>query len=503
MPTIEYGSCALGVDYSVPPYKLPPNTLADSSNVVMDDSGLPVGRGGSVKLNNSSLGSAIGSVHEFRSGASTRATLCNYSTKIAVYNSSTSEFDDKNTGLTSGKHMQWVNFAGKAISVNEGSDAPQYYQDTSTYGDLAGSPPNGLTIAEWANRVWFGGDSSNPALLTGSALNDPTDYSTSGATGYTYYTIGDSKDTITGLFGYFDLLLIGKRNNIYKMYGNPATNATTLAVEPLYSKATDNVGFTSPWAITQVGNDVLFLDGFDIKRLSGIQEYGDVAYSSIIPHFRDYLADVADKDYIQYTKFFHYKKQRQIWVSIPTGATGHYVFVIDYRFLLETNRYAIFPMGGITVHSFGGVENGEVVDIYYGDESGFVYQLDSGNNDAGDAIDRYFVQTFTGDNQINRKQFRDTEVHVLPEQSVLSMTPYYAVDLMNAAQIRTAGNYTAMDGETVSGWNGTGLKRKRLKFFGLSGHSLALKWRQNTVNQNFTFYPSTLNFSWKSKNKIV
>jgi hypothetical protein len=45
-------------------------------------------------------------------------------------------------------------------------------------------------------------------------------------------------------------------------------------------------GFTSKWAITQVGNDIIFLDGFDIKSLSGIQEFGDVEYNTIIPTFR-------------------------------------------------------------------------------------------------------------------------------------------------------------------------------------------------------------------------
>jgi len=509
----NYGHIFMGVDYSTPPHELHPNALADASNVLPDASGLPTGRNGSVKLNSTSLAARITSVHEFRSGTATRDILASYSTIVGVYNSGTGEFVSKITGLTSNKMFQWANFAGKAIGVNEGTDAPQYWTDDSNKGDLAGSPPVGRTVTEWSNRLWFGGDSTNVAMLTGSALNDPTDYATAGAAGYVAQTIGDSKDPITGIFGFFDLLLVGKRNNIYKVSGAPATDASSLSIEPLYSKSSDNVGFTSPWAITQVGNDVIFLDGFDIKRLSGIQEFGDVEYASIIPHFSDYLKSIADQDYLQYTHFYHYKKKQQIWVSIPTGAATRYVFVLDYRFTRETGRYAFYPMGGLTVVCFGGVENGEVEDIYYGDGTGYAHQLDTGNDDNGVAVTRYFVTVVSGNDTTKdlpvldrhgyRKQFDDSETFILPGQAALTMTPAYALNLMDSAQVRTSGNYTNLTAEVVSGWTGTGVKHKRLRFFGLSGNTLALKWTHATLAQNFTFYPSEIHYQWKSRNLIV
>ena len=507
-----FGHCFLGVDYSIAPYELPPGALADSLNIVPNNKGLPTGRGGSVKLNSTSLASRITSFHEFRSGAATRNKLCSYATKIAYYNAGTGEFVDSITGLTTGKMLQWVNFAGKAICVNEGSDAPQYWSGSGTSGALAGSPPNGLTVSEWGNRLWFGGDATNVATLTGSALNDPTDYSTSGDAGYFSGTVGDSKDPITGLFGFFDMLLIGKKNNIYKMTSTSGnTSATsTLAIEPLYSKNTDNIGFTSPWAITQVGNDVIFLDGFDIKRLSGIQEFGDVSHASIIPHFREYLENICDADYLQYSQFFHYKKQQQIWVSMPTGATTHFVFVLDYKFLPQTGRYAFYPMGSLAANTFGGVENGQVDDIYYGDETGFVHQLDIGDNDNGSAINRYFVNIFHGNtkqmaengivsNHEIRKHFKSAELYILPTQASLSFTINYAFDLHDDTQIRTSGNYTALTAEDVTGWQGTGVKFTHYPFNGFSGRTMALKVRHNTVAENFIFYPSSLEYTYKSR----
>jgi len=516
MAVHNIGSCILGVDYATPPIVLPSGSLPDARNILPTAEGLPRGRRGSVKLNSTALASRITSVHEFRSGTASRNTLASYGTKIAYYDSGTGEFVDSITGLTTGKMLQWVNFAGKAICVNEGTDAPQYWTDSSTHGALGGSPPVGRTIAEWSNRLWFGGDSTNVATLTASAINDPTDYTTSGAAGKFSGIVGNSKDPITGLFGYFDMLIVGKKNALYKVVastGYPTTNAENLEILPVYTKDVDGTGFTSPWAITQVGNDVIYLDGYDIKRLSGIEKYGDVETVNINSHFSEYLKSVVDKDYLQYTQFFHYKQARQLWISIPASATTHYVFVLDYQFTHNTDRYAFFPMYGLEITSFTGIENGTIMDIYAGFEDGWVRQLDVGNDDDGTAIDRYFV-TLTSGNNISsdqdylvvgnheiRKQFQAVETFITPD-GTLSITPSYALNLMDSAQVRTSGNYTALTTETVSSWTGTGTKRKRIRFFGMSGKTLALKWRHNTLAQNFTFYPSEVHYVAKGRGEI-
>jgi len=509
VPKTQYGYCKLGVDFSTPPHELPFGALADAKNIVPTRKGLPTGRGGQVKFNNTSLASRVTSFHEFKSG-STRSQIASYSTKVAEYNSGTGEFVDKITGLTSDKMFQWVNFAGKAIGVNEGSDVPQYW-DGTTGGNLAGSPPTGKSVAQWANRIWFLGDASNVATLSGSALNDPTDYTGAGtATGAVSQAVGDSGDPITGGFPYFNWLLVGKQNTIYKVYGDTPTDATTLKIEPLYSRSSsDNVGFTSKWAITQVGNDVIFLDGFDIRSLTGIQEFGDVQYNSIIPGFRDYLESICDKDYLQYTHFFHYKKEQQIWVSMPTSVNTHFVFVLDYKFRNETGIYSVFPMGEIVASVFGGVEDGVNDNLYYGDETGYVRQLDVGDNDDGSAIERYFVNSFAGNipGQVmgmeeNRKQFMNSETFIYPNESTLTITPSYAVNLMDDASIRE-GSYTSAGSQDIITWAGTGTKRSRVTFFGVNGYSLALKWTHNATNENFVFYPSKLNYKWKTSNLVA
>lgn len=510
----DYGFCTLGVDYSVPPTEQAQGMLADASNVLPTNQGLISSRAGQTKLHTVSLASRVTSFFEHTGSDGTRIKLATFSDKIALYDSGSGEFVTKISGLTSDKMFQWVNFGGKSICVNEGADAPQYVTDSTTYGALAGSPPNGKTVMEFGNRIWFGGDSTNPARLTGCALNDPTDYTTSGALGVVQETVGDSSDPITGIIGFFDWLVVGKQNNMFKMEGNPVTDGTSITITPIFNKSNDNIGFTSPWAITQVGKDLIFLDGYDIKSLAKIEGTGDVETTSIIPHFSEYLKSIVDEDYLQYTQFFHYKKRQQIWVSIPTGAATHFVFVLDYRFKSATNRYAFFPLSGIVANCFGGVANGATTDMFAGDETGFVRQLDTGTSDDGVAISSHFTISISG-NYANsasggeltfherRKEFNHIEAFIQPTQATLTMTPSYALDLMDDTSVRT-GTYTSMGVENVVGtWAGSGVLSERVRFYGVAGRTLALKWTHSTLGEGYIVHPSNVNWTPKTTVRII
>jgi hypothetical protein len=513
MPLYQYGRGNLGVNYSLPPHVLLPGALADACNVIPNDAGLITGRNGTLKLNNAAVdygNSRMSSLFEYRNGTTVK-TLCSYKDRLAYYNSATNVFVDYITALTSDKMCQWVNFGGKAISINEGADHPQYF-DGSSGGDLAGTPPHGKTICTWGSRVWMGGDSTNVALLTGCVLSNVADWtSTTSSTGIVQQYVGDVNDPITGVFGFFEWLLIGKRNILYKLTGTPPTDNTKLGIYPIYDMKGNSVGFTSPWAITQVGNDCIFLDGFDIKRLSSIQSFGDVESASIIPHFREYLRSIADADYIQYTKFYHYKNKQQIWVSIPTSSSTHYVFVIDYRFKDADGAvtYAVFPMSGLNITDFTGIQNGSIDDLYAAFQNGIAMHLDvkDVNDDSAVAIPRHFTQVISGIDKTEggneyRKQFHKLNTYIKPTESALTMTPSYAVDLADDAQIRT-GTFTNLNAETVSGWPGTGVKRKDIRMFGISGKSLALKWSHEAIGENFVMQPSSVEYEFKQKVEIV
>ena len=195
-------------------------------------------------------------------------------------------------------------------------------------------------------------------------------------------------------------------------------------------------------------------------------------------------------------------------MSIPTGASTQYVFAMDYRYFSDTGRFAIFPMSGLNITDFAGVQNGSVDDMYAAFQDGIVRKLDCDiNDDSGTAIPRHFTQVISGVGIVEsaneyRKQYHKLNTYIKPTESTLTMTPSYAVDLADDTQIRT-GTYTDLGSETVTSWPGTGVKRKDIRLFGISGKSMALKWTHNAVAENFVMQPSSVDYEFKQKIEIV
>jgi hypothetical protein len=508
MPDLTIGNVLGGVAYSYPPTDLPSVFLADAQNIVPTLSGYATKRGGSSLLNSTAYGTNITSFHEFLV-AGTSYKYASQGTVIGIYNSGTSAFDNHITGLTSGLYGQWINYGDYAIYCN-GTDKVQKSDGTTgndLTADLAGIP-GGQCIAEWAERVWLGGYTGDLARLTGSALRAPTDFSTSGADGFWQGHIGSKKDPITGLFPFYDVLLIGKRNQIWQLTGAPETNTSTFRLIPLQTKQKDSIGFTSKTAITQVGNDVLFLDGFDIKALSGMQKYGDVESASIIANIRDYFRSSSgaalDKDYLHLAHFYHYKHKEQVWCSIPTGASTRWWLIIDYsnqglRAQIGLPKYSFYPMYGYGPLCFGGVEDGSRMNVYSGSSDGYVRQMDTGINDSAVAIDAHLTWGLGYPGRNVSPTFVNLAVEY---DTALTLAPSYAMGLETWEDVTTAGNFTAMASEDVTGasWRRKGNRayKKLNSFMYNTDRSFLFKLRHNTASQNFEMRSSLINYTTKS-----
>jgi hypothetical protein len=498
---IIFGNILAGVNYAFPPNALPPLFVADCQNMLPTLTGYATPRGGSSRLNTNAYGTLITSFHELiLSGISYKFAA--QGAVVGKFNGT--DFADHITGLSSGTYGQWLNYGGYAIYANGVNKVKKTNGVTSSdlTTDLSGIAA-GNCLAEWGERVW----TSVGATLYGSALRAPTDFSTATTDiGFWSGTIGSTGQPITGLTPFFDILLIGKLNQLWQLSGAPETASSTFRLIPLHTRSEkDSLGFTAKGAITQVGNDLLFLDGFTIKTLSGIQAYGDVESVSIIGNVKDFLEDASgaalDKDYLQYAQFFHYKHREQVWCSIPTGASTRYWFVIDYsnqdlRKALELPKYSFFPMTGLTPICFGGVEDGSKVNLYAGCSDGFVRRMDTGYNDDGiTAVDAHVTWVW-GD------KLRDVQpvdvVLAIRQTTGCTLTPYYAFGLQEWQEVRDASNYTAMDSEQVgsASWTANqGVYHKMLSSLGdRSGPSFVFRVRHNTASQNFEIRDSALHF---------
>lgn len=497
---VIFGGILGGVNYAFPPNSLPPGFVADCQNVLPVLTGYASPRGGSSLLNSTAFGTNITSFHELVvSGTSYKFVA--EGTRIGRF--ATSTFGNHITGLTSGAYGQWLNYGTYAIYAN-GADNVKKTNGTAGSDlttDLSGIPA-GNCLAEWGERVW----TSIGATLYGSALRAPTDFSTTTTDiGFWEGTIGSTHQAITGLSPFFDVMLIGKLNQLWQLSGAPETASSTFRLIPIHTRGDkDSVGFTSKTAITQVGNDLVFLDGFTIKALSGIQAYGDVESVNLLGNIKDFMTDAdgaaLDKDYLKYSHFFHYKHKEQIWCSIPTGQYTRYWFVIDYsnqelKKNLGLPKYSFFPMSGITPICFGGVEDGSRVNIYAGCSDGFVRRLDYGSSDGLAAIDSHVTWVW-GD---KTKDIQPVDIELsIRKGSPCTITPYYAFGIQEWQEVRDSSNFTAMTAENVGDdtWLVKhGVNHKILSAFcEQSGQSFAFKIRNNTISQVYEIRDSALHY---------
>lgn len=507
MPETIFGNCLGGINYTIPPYALPQYFLADAQNILPILTGYAAQRNGSSIINSGEgYGTLITSFQELIvNGTSNKFAA--QGTVIGKFSSGTSKFVNHITGLTNGLYGQWINYGDYAIYANGIDNVKK--TDGTTGSDLT-AHLSGLTggncLNEWGERVWV----SIGGTLYGSALRAPTDFNTTTTdSGYWSGTIGSNNQDITGLVSFFDMQLIGKLNQIWQLTGAPETASSTFRLTPLQTKDKDSLGFTSKNAIVQVGNDLLFLDGYTIKALSGVQAYGDVESVSIVGNIRDFLMDSSgagiDKDYLQYSDFFHYKKKEQVYCSIPTSSTTRYWFVIDYsnqemRKAIGLPKYSFFPLTGLHPTCFGGVENGSVMDIYAGCNDGFVRKLDTGYDDESTAVTSY--ATWCYGNATRNVQPVSILLSVRGV-SGMEMTPYYAMGLQDWQQVRTSGNYTALATEYLGteSWrvnNNTGYKKIN-SFYMNTDKTFCFKLYHSKAGEGFEMRDSTFAFRLKQR----
>lgn len=507
---VIFGNILGGVSYTYPPHLVPPLYAADCQNMLPILNGYAAKRKGTAKLNTTAYGSSlITTFHELIVG-STSYKFASQGTVVGLLGADLS-FSDIMTNMVS-PYGQWVNYGSYAIYANGVNNVKRTtgLATADLTADLSGIP-GGKCLAEWGERVWVGGYTDNVATLLGSDLRAPTLFSSVDASaGFFTGTVGSTNQPITALTPFFDILLIGKLNQIYQLTGAPETDLSSFRLTPLQTKDKDSMGFTAKNAIVQVGNDLVFLDGFFIKAMSGIQEYGDVESINIIGNIKDFFQapDGAglDKDLLQYSDFFHYKKAEQIYCTIPTGTSTRYWFVIDYsnqdmRKNLGLPKYSFFPMGGFTPICFAGIENGSSMDIYAGCSDGYVRQMDTGYNDDGTAIDAHATWCY-GD-RVRYIQPVSLQLKVRKPTSTLTLQPYYAMGLQEWQEIIDSSNFTAMDTETVgdNSWVvNKGMNHKMISSFYMNTDAtFALKIRHSTMNETFEIRDSALRFRLKQR----
>jgi hypothetical protein len=354
-----------------------------------------------------------------------------------------------------------------------------------------GVPSNFTCMVQFQNRIFAAAqNSTNPMFLWYSNIDDPEIFPSD-----SIIKVGEGDGApITGLAILSNALIIskndGKGNGSLWLLYMPDANPDNWSLTKLDTESSSQ----SAKVMVNFSNYIAFLNRYGIYDLDQ-QATGTIKADPLSFNIEPDIYALAVA-YLSAATAITWKNK--VWFSVPYGASqpsNNRVYQYDYvrgrgvesRDLGAWSRFDNHDISEFAVHDgnlYGGSSK----------QDGFVYKLDTGYNDAGDAIESYFkTMPITGmpEHQSHTKVWRFAYITVECSGEWM-MTLSYSNDFKdetgNTAKIDLDPESSLWDSAVVGvdKW-GPGYFQKRVKvtFRGSTSKALQLKFSTNTADQYF------------------
>jgi len=376
-----------GLNTSVSPLILDAKNLTKADNVLYDQIGTRIKRGGMLYLNESSMAptessgsNTVMGIYDYRKlaadGAATRKLIAHADGKVYKMDDFDGTWDDISSGalpLTVDVPVDYAILRKADTTVDtlimvNGQETPQTWnQSDTTISELSGTP-SGVdfypSVIEFHNsRLFVSGVPSYPYRVYYSAAYKHDDWNTVDDAGYVDI-IDSFGSKVVGLKGgYFGYLLVFSEQSISRISGSSILDFSTNALF--------EIGAVSNASIVRAGNDIYWVSEKGIHSLSTTEKYGDIlgAYISA-PIQKDFNA--LNKSRLKYCCGQSWEELNYIIWSFSEGGqtTNNICFVYDYL----GDRWSKWT--GVNASSFAIVYNSSGTrELVAGDYDGFVQRL--------------------------------------------------------------------------------------------------------------------------------
>ena len=261
------------------------------------------------------------------------------------------------------------------------------------------------------NHFVVGGAPTSKNTIYYSSNFDPDSFSGSGA-GSIQLT-----DAVIGLASFRADLIIFCKNSIYKLVN--ISDSDNIAVVPI----TQNVGCLDAGSIQEVGGDLLFLSPDGIRTVAGTARIGDVELSSVSRQIQKVVSAIADSinSYIITSGVLRSKSQYRLFYTDTSKSAAISKGIIG---TLTSNGFEWSETKGIQANGFAsGLDQNGVEQLYHGDNTGYIYNHDSGNafNTAGSASNiesLYYTPDLDFGDLGTKKTIKYVRLSVTPEGEI-------------------------------------------------------------------------------------
>ncbi len=320
---------------------------------------------------------------------------------------------------TNQSNCQFVNYESEGtygtVYITDGANKIAEFQITLVGGSNVfhfetlerSTPINPKRATIFAERLIVAGQSDSESTVAYSTRLKPYDF-----TGSSAGTI-DTGDVIVGIKVFRNSLVVFCKNSIFEL--------TNLDSTPILKSVTKNIGCVDGNTIQEIGGDLVFLAPDGLRTVAGTARIGDVELSSIsrkiLPVINTLLDNIASytissmviRERSQYRLFYFQSGQA---ASSQKGIIGTFKF--------DANGVPAFEWSetlGMEIKRCTSDLNNNNEEVQFGaNESGYVYQLDTGNNFDGSNIDAQFQTPDMdyGDNGL-RKSLYAVKANIEPE----------------------------------------------------------------------------------------
>ena len=218
------------------------------------------------------------------------------------------------------------------------------------------------------------GVEDNLSTVFYSVYNDATDFTGSGAGSVTI------SDQVEGIKGFREDLIVFAENSIHKLVN--INDSSNIRIDPI----TENVGCLSGYSIQEIGGDLIFLAPDGLRTVAGTARIGDVELGTVSKAIQPIMREVAENiNNFRITSIVLREKSqyRLFYSNISAVASGQKGIIGTLR----PNGFEWSETKGLEVTEIGsGFDTNGVEKYYHGNNSGYVFIHDSGDDFDGTAI---------------------------------------------------------------------------------------------------------------------
>lgn len=249
-----------------------------------------------------------------------------------------------------------------------------------------GSAPKGNIMVSWRASCWMAGVSANPSTLYNSAVDDFTNWASSGA-GSTTVNKQDG-EAITGLVPLGDTLIVFKERSIWKVSYD--FDQTTSSYFYAVTVVTTKRGSVAPRTALLVNNDATAFSNFGVVSVGAEANYSGLRTNVLSANIRGDLKtrllggslnEVAAN--LSAAEFF----EDRLYLSVPIGSS----ITPSATFLYDSLYDAWMYLEGVGANIFCVYRNSQLEDyLFFGSNDGGVYYFDLVHNQAGTGFTKEF-----------------------------------------------------------------------------------------------------------------